>query len=72
LDTDKVRIAMENMTFESRFWGPVKIGGLRRYGIAHQVLLPIPVSQVKNCDNVGLVLAAPQEPFPPPKLGKQK
>jgi len=72
LDTQKVRSAMETVNFVSRFYGPVKLGGLKRYGIAHQLLVPVPISQVKNCDNVGLVLAPPLEPFPPPEAAKKK
>jgi branched-chain amino acid transport system substrate-binding protein len=71
LDTKKIRSAMETMNYESRVYGPVKLGGMRRYGIAHQLLVPVPVSQVKNCTNVGLVLAAPLEPYPPPEAKKK-
>jgi branched-chain amino acid transport system substrate-binding protein len=71
LDTAKVRDAIETMNFESRVYGPVKFGGKRRYGIAHQLLVPVFVSQVKNGDNTGLVLAPPMEPFPPPEVKKR-
>jgi len=66
LDTTKVRDAMETMNFESRLYGPVKFGGKTRYGLAHQLLVPIFISQVKNCENEGLALVPALEPDPPP------
>lgn len=72
LDTQKVQKAMETVNFVSRVYGPVKLGGLRRYGIAHQLLQPVPISQVKGGENVGIVYAPPQEPYPPPEAAKRK
>jgi branched-chain amino acid transport system substrate-binding protein len=72
LDTSKIRDAIETMDFESRVFGlKLKFGGKGRYGIAHQLLKPIFVSQVNNCENVGLVLVPPEEPYPPPEVNKR-
>ncbi len=71
LDTTKIRDAIETLDFESRIFGPVKFGGKRRYGIAHQLLVPIFLSQVKNCENVGIGLASPTEPYAPPEPKKK-
>jgi branched-chain amino acid transport system substrate-binding protein len=66
LDTTKIRDAMETMNFESRLYGPVKFGGKGRYGLAHQLLVPIFISQFKNCENEGMALVPGLEPDPPP------
>jgi branched-chain amino acid transport system substrate-binding protein len=72
LDTTKVRNAIEIMDYDSRIVGPCKFGGKKRYGIAHQLLSPVFVSQVKNCANMGLALVPPVEPDPPPAEVKKK
>jgi branched-chain amino acid transport system substrate-binding protein len=71
LDTTKIRDAIETLNLDSRIFGPVKFGGKKRYGMAHQLLVPIFVSQIKNCANVGLILAPPQEPLPAPEAKKK-
>ena len=70
LDTEKVRIGIENVNFVSRLFGPLKLGGIKRYGIAHQLLLPVAISQIRKCKNVGVVLAPPEEGNPPPEIKK--
>jgi branched-chain amino acid transport system substrate-binding protein len=66
LDTEKVRIGIETVDFVSRFYGPVKLGGKVRYGIAHQLIKPVPISQIRKCQNVGLIWAPSEEPPPAP------
>jgi len=72
IDSTKVRDTVETMNYESRFVGPVKFGGKKRYGIAHQLLVPIFVTQVKSCEDRGLALVPPIEPNPPPEVVKKK
>ncbi|MCG6535376.1 MAG: ABC transporter substrate-binding protein, partial [Syntrophales bacterium LBB04] len=72
LDTTKVRDAMETLDYVSRIANPCRFGGKARYGIAHQLLIPIFISQVQNCEDVGLALAPPVEPdLPPPEVKKK-
>ncbi len=72
IDSVKVRDAIETMAYESRFVGPAKFGGKKRYGIAHQLLGPIFVTQVKGCENTGLALVPGVEPEPAPEVTKKK
>jgi branched-chain amino acid transport system substrate-binding protein len=70
VDTTKIKDAMETMNFESRLYGPVKFGGKARYGLAHQLLVPVFVSEFKNCQNAGAGLVPGLEPDPPPPAKK--
>jgi len=71
LDPDKVKVGLETVNYVSRVWGPIKLGGVPRYGIAHILLSPIAISQIKNCENVGLALAPGEEGPPPPPERKK-
>lgn len=62
LDSEKVRIGIEAADYVSPFYGPVKLGGKIRYGIAHQLLTPVPIAMIKKCQNVGLVWIPVEEP----------
>ena len=66
VDTTKIKDAMETMNFDSRLYGPVKFGGKARYGLAHQLLVPVFVSEFRNCQNAGQALVPGLEPDPPP------
>jgi branched-chain amino acid transport system substrate-binding protein len=70
LDTEKVRVGIETVNFVSSLYGPLKAGGKNRYGIAHRLLGPIPISQIKGCTNVGLELFPGEEPLPAPAMKK--
>jgi len=70
LDPDKVKVGLETVNFVSRIWGPIKLGGMPRYGIAHILQSPIAITQIKNCENVGLALAPGEEGGPPPERKK--
>ena len=71
LDTTKVLKAIETMTHNSRLYGPVKWGGKKRYGIPHQLLEPIFITQVKACTNTLMSLTPPVEPEPAPVVNKK-
>jgi branched-chain amino acid transport system substrate-binding protein len=71
LDTTKVRKAIETMNYTDRLFGPLKFGGKKRYGLAHQLLEPIFITQIKDCSNVLLSLVPPVEPEPAPPMSKK-
>lgn len=48
LDTDKIRIALENSDGYEGLLGPIKWTGKEKYGIRHQILLPFYINQIKN------------------------
>jgi branched-chain amino acid transport system substrate-binding protein len=48
IDVDKVRDALENLEGTSTVFGPVRWGGLDRYGINHQLLHSFLISEVKD------------------------
>jgi branched-chain amino acid transport system substrate-binding protein len=52
-DVDKVRDALENLEGTATVFGPVRWGGLDRYGINHQLLHSFLISEVKD-GKVGL------------------
>lgn len=53
-DTDKIKAAMEKMTFNSPIFGPCPWGGMERYGINHLVLMPMSISKIENGKDVGV------------------
>ena len=46
-DTDKVLKVMETTQFNTA-WGPLKIGGMKTYGINRQFIWPIVITQVQD------------------------
>jgi branched-chain amino acid transport system substrate-binding protein len=48
IDVDKVRDALENLEGTPTVFGPVRWGGLDRYGINHQLLHSFLISEVKD------------------------
>ena len=55
-DTDKIKAAMEKMTFDSPVYGPCPWGGMERYGMNHQILTPMPISRIEDGKDVGVAL----------------
>ncbi|MBM3154778.1 MAG: hypothetical protein FJ008_05520 [Chloroflexi bacterium] len=55
-DTDKIKAAMEKMTFNSPIFGTCPWGGMDRYGINHLVLMPMSISKIENGKDAGLAL----------------
>jgi len=70
LDTEKVRVGLETVNFVSSYYGPIKAGGKIRYGIAHQLLPPVTITQIKKCENVGQLVPGEEGPPPPPERKK--
>jgi branched-chain amino acid transport system substrate-binding protein len=48
LDTDKVKIALENSDGFIGVYGPIKWTGEKKYGIRHQILTPFYLKQIKD------------------------
>lgn len=68
-DTDKIKTAMENMHYVSPVFGPCKWGGKERYGIDHNTLYPVHITQVKDGKDTGAYVI-PSEKIKPIVLKK--
>lgn len=60
-DTDKVKVAMEKMTFNSPVYGPCPWGGMERYGINHVLIYPMGICQIRDGKEVGIAVIQPKD-----------
>ena len=60
-DTDKVKVALEDLNYNSPIFGPCQWGGMERYGINHVLLYPVNINQIKNGTEVGMVILQPKD-----------
>ncbi|MCB2141077.1 ABC transporter substrate-binding protein [bacterium] len=53
IDTDKVVKVMETTKFDTA-WGPLKLSGKKIYGIDHNFIYPVILTQVKNGESIDI------------------
>jgi|APSaa5957512622_1039677.scaffolds.fasta_scaffold25545_1 branched-chain amino acid transport system substrate-binding protein len=68
-DTDKIKVAMEKMEYNSPVFGFCQWGGKERYGINHLTVYPVHITRIKNGADTGAYVI-PAEKIKPVVLPK--